>query len=420
MNTKVQYNYTTVLEFCQIHNCKPYSPPPAALVFQDILWVNFVTSAMVTIVGITIMYRKWIKDKYVVEDWPGSMVVYGIPIWKVQKYLPERMITIGLFLKIVPSLVVDVIDILFDNLYYAQLVSSYENETILNRYIHMRFHVFVILFTFQITGTIKNIILVILAKKQLDRAHHTTEEFSESTLLDTNAYMLITFYQTILAFFMQDAPEALTQYFYVDKYLEEFNPFNTAACAIRFLMSLRVMLIFYKYVKGYIDPAFHTLRDRILLWSLIGVKFIIWSAHGLRSAAVTFTTSSNSKTSFDCIRLEYDEQNSTLIQDPWSFECMDAIDISLAGLSFLSLFGVIIGLFVAWKYGEKVYNQSHYSGRTAATVNAVMRQPPSGSISPKLAPVPDSTMSTDFDNESIIPNRVSTVTPKPVLGYVPV
>ena len=33
----------------------------------------------------------------------------------------------------------------------------------------------------------------------------------ESLLRDTNGYMYITFLQTILAFLMQDAPEALTQ-----------------------------------------------------------------------------------------------------------------------------------------------------------------------------------------------------------------
>jgi len=379
--------YATVSEFCKFYECEPFTPPKAAIVFKDILWVNFVTSALVTFVGITIMYRKWIKVKYVVEDWPYSMVVYGIPMWKLQRYVPERMITIGLFLKIVPSLVIDVIDILFDNIYYAQLVSSYENETILNRYIHIRFHVFVILFTFQITGTIKNIILVILAKRQLDRAHHATEELSESSLLDTNAYMLITFYQTILAFFMQDAPEALTQYFYVDKFLEEFNSFNTSACVIRFLMSCRVMVIFTMYVNRYIDPAYHTLRDRVLLWSLVGIKFIIWTAHGLRSAAVMFTTSS-SETSFYCIKLEDDSRK--LIQTPWSFDCMDGMDTTLGVLSALSFMGAITGLLVGWKYGEKVYNQSHYSGRTAATIkvrdtnavnvrpgrNAVMRTMP--------------------------------------------
>ena len=40
----------------------------------------------------------------------------------------------------------------------------------------------------------------------------TTEMDEEESLLrDTNGYMYITFLQTILAFLMQDAPEAITQ-----------------------------------------------------------------------------------------------------------------------------------------------------------------------------------------------------------------
>ena len=40
-----------------------------------------------------------------------------------------------------------------------------------------------------------------------------TEEIDEdeSLLRDTNGYMYVTFLQTILAFLMQDAPEAITQ-----------------------------------------------------------------------------------------------------------------------------------------------------------------------------------------------------------------
>ena len=47
--------------------------------------------------------------------------------------------------------------------------------------------VFIILFTFQITGTIKNMILVYLANKKLDVVGHTMTEEIESSLSDTNA-----------------------------------------------------------------------------------------------------------------------------------------------------------------------------------------------------------------------------------------
>ena len=160
--------------------------------------------------------------------------------------------------------------------------------------------------------------------------------------------MAITFYQAILAFCLQDGPEALTQvnttlitdrcsfdagpvfpsytiklgghallsesdpecrmsvhfgtgwfekfcitvvqYLYVDKYLEDFNMVFAAASMIRVLMSCRIMFIFSRFVYGYVDPAFHSLKVRCLLYSLICVKFVIFCAHGLRSIAVTFTT----------------------------------------------------------------------------------------------------------------------------------
>ena len=48
------------------------------------------------------------------------------------------------------------------------------------------------------------------------------------------------------------------------------------------------MFIFSKYVYGYVDLAYHTLLVACFLWGLIGVKFIIFLAHALRSIAVTF------------------------------------------------------------------------------------------------------------------------------------
>lgn len=359
---------TTVTEYCEEYKCKLYKPPEAAVIFKDILWVNWVTSALVTFVGITVMYRKWIKRKQSVEDWPYCGVLYGIPLTKLT-WIPEGLLTFGLFLKIVPSLVIDVIDILFDNIYYAQLVSSYEEEAILNRHIHMQFYVFAILFTFQITGTIKNIILVLYAKWKLDRVGHTTEEENESALADTNAYMAITFLQTILAFCMQDAPEALTQYFFVDKYLEDFNLIVVVASGLRFLMSCRTLYIFCRHIVTFIDPAFHPPRVRCLLWSLVGVKFIIFLAHGLRSVAVTFTTSS-SETQLTCIGIH----NQELYQDVWKMSCLDTIDRTLLVFCGLSVLGVVIGLFAYFKYGKKVFNQSHHSGRSG-TVNMVRNLP---------------------------------------------
>ena len=58
------------------------------------------------------------------------------------------MIKFGLFLKLVPSLVIDVVDILFDTMYFSEIV----NAEVLDTRIHLRPNVYIILFCFQITG----------------------------------------------------------------------------------------------------------------------------------------------------------------------------------------------------------------------------------------------------------------------------
>ena len=50
-----------------------------------------------------------------------------------------------------------------------------------------------------------------MAIKKLTDDNKARSDEEESRLRDTNGYMYITFLQTILAFLMQDAPEALTQ-----------------------------------------------------------------------------------------------------------------------------------------------------------------------------------------------------------------
>jgi len=178
--------------------------------------------------------------------------------------------------------------------------------------------------------------------------------------------MAITYYQAILAFCLQDGPEALTQYLYVDKYLEDFNRVAAAASILRVLMSCRTMFIFARFIFGFVDPAFHSFRVRCFLWGLIGVKFVIFCAHGLRSIAIIFTTES-SQTNINCIRLNLvNGRNGTIVQmvqTPMS--CLDGMDTALLILSGISVLGVGFGLFVAYKYGHKVFNQSHSSGRDA-------------------------------------------------------
>ena len=52
-----------------------------------------------------------------------------------------------------------------------------------------------------------------------------------------------------------------------------------------------------------------------------------------------------------------------MIQTPT--RCLDGMDKALLILAGLSLIGVAFGIVIAYKYGNKVFNQSHTSGRTA-------------------------------------------------------
>ena len=65
------------------------------------------------------------------------------------KHLNFSLLKFGLFCKIVPSLGIDVLDILFDTTYFSEIVSN----NVLHEGIHVPTHVYVILFTFQITGS---------------------------------------------------------------------------------------------------------------------------------------------------------------------------------------------------------------------------------------------------------------------------
>jgi len=358
---------STLDKYCDEIGCNEYKAP---IIYTDILryvlWVNWSISLIMTLGGITYMYSKWVTIKILVKDWPYNMIVYKVPIVKLKGIIPLPLIKFGLFLKLVPSLVIDVIDILFDTMYFAALVG----DKVLDEYIHMRPHVYIILFTFQITGTIKNAILVTMAIKKLTpKSIHTktktgsvirTKEMDEdeSLLRDTNGYMYITFLQTILAFLMQDAPEALTQYFYVDKYLTDTSVIVTAACAVRFVMSARVVFIYFRYVKNFVDPAYHSLKVRCVMWSMVLVKFIIFLAHGIRSIAVI---KANSQTvPLSC----YEQKGNKIYQGPWNLDCMDGVDIALIILALLSFVGVFVGVIAMKLIGDKLYNQSHYTGRT--------------------------------------------------------
>ena len=71
---------------------------------------------------------------------------------------------------------------------------------------------------------------------------------SESDLIDSNAYMALTFFQGILAFVFQDAAAALIQFFYIDKYVTESSKTAIVNGVIMLVFSLRVLYVFTMYV----------------------------------------------------------------------------------------------------------------------------------------------------------------------------
>ena len=67
----------------------------------------------------------------------------------------------------------------------------------------------------------------------------------------------------------------------------------------------------------------------------------------------------------DCINFNADFE---MIQTP--MRCLDTMDTTLLILSAISVVGVVFGIVVVYKYGHKVFNQSHSSGRDATTFMA--------------------------------------------------
>ena len=67
----------------------------------------------------------------------------------------------------------------------------------------------------------------------------------------------------------------------------------------------------------------------------------------------------------NCIDLNAESE---MIQTP--MRCLDKMDTTLLILSAISVVGVVFGIAVVYKYGHKVFNQSHSSGRDATTFMA--------------------------------------------------
>jgi len=415
-------NCTQIPEYCESINCLEYITPDYTHTLKWILWGNWTVSFLVTLIGIIYMYRIWVQHKMLLDQWPYNQIVYKIPLQKFKGIIPVTLIKFGLFCKIVPSLVIDVMDIFFDTMYFNEMVTN----KVLDPSIHISTHVYIIIFTFQITGTIKNIILVTMANRQINSKELTKTkktktgsiirnrgmDESESTLADRNAYMYINFCQTILAFLMQDGPEASIQYFYVDKYLAGMNYVVLVSSSMRFMMSCRMCYIFFRYVRDFIDPDFHDFRTRVLLWSMVGVKFIISSAHALRSTAILLIANHEgySRNRIFCVNIQNENE---IHQDPWNFSCLTGLDETLAILCCVSVIGVFSGIYVVLSQGEKLYQQSHYTGRTGMV--SVGHGYTKASKFEKFRP----NMSQIKSNTSFLTNTVTTISDMAFAGSTP-
>ena len=83
-----------------------------------------------------------------------------------------------------------------------------------------------------------------------------------------------------------------------------------------------------------------------MLWSMVFVKFIIFTAHGIRSVAVVKANSETVKLScFEASDLAGGKQK--IDQDPWNTDCIDGVDLTLLISFGLSISGVFVGVVVS-------------------------------------------------------------------------
>ena len=125
------------------------------------------------------------------------------------------------------------------------------------------------------------------------------------------------------------------------------------SCPLLTLGSHRSQIHHFLCLYSKIDCSYlyHRIKASVQIHSLPSMIHWQWTKNVLNR---------KSQTNIDCIRLN---PGNEMVQTPMS--CLDTMDKALLTLSLLSILGVGFGLFVACKYGNKVFNQSHSSGRDA-------------------------------------------------------
>jgi len=344
----------------------PYEAIPPTGVLRIFAWVNWGLAFLSTLLGVIYIYTKWIKEKDKIEGWPWHKKINGIKL-SYFKCLPRSFVGFGLIGKLVPSLTMDVIDILTDTLYFNEIT---QRCGILDVRLHTPNFVFHVLFVFMITGMIKNLGITNIAYRQLTKRLQLDDD-SESELVDRNAYMALTFFQGILAFVFQDAVAALIQFFYIDKYVVKASMIAMFNGIIMLVFSLKVLYVFTRYILQYWDKE-DPLKVKVFHGIMLSTKVSICVFHFMRNYAVVFSKmlpdDSTYRPTLDmsCFTIEEENEGQNTIQSPFSIACLTKLDMALLASTGIASIGVIICTIVLCFIGFehfKIFSQSHYSGR---------------------------------------------------------
>ena len=128
------------------------------------LWINLTVAIIISLIGFYKTFVKWFKQK-LESGFPVNQLLFGMirldrPCCS---RLPLKVVGLVLYVFVASNLLVDIIDMLTDTLYFTKL----ESGELLDSRIKVDDYVFNVMFSFLIFGTIK-LVLVIKIMYQLD------------------------------------------------------------------------------------------------------------------------------------------------------------------------------------------------------------------------------------------------------------
>lgn len=352
-------------DICKDQSCSHFNPTteyPHTTTLRTIVWINWSLSFVITFLSVLYIYQIWIKEKRKIEGWPWLKSIYGIKLVYF-KWMPRWFVGFGLVCKLLPSLTMDVIDILTDTLYFNLITQACG---VLDTRLHTPKFVFHVLFIFMVAGMIKNIVVTRLAYKQLTKKLQI-DDLNESDLVDSNAYMALTFFQGVLAFVFQDAAAAMIQFFYIDKYVTGYNTVAIINAVIMFLFASRVLYVFIRYIIQYWDKT-DALKLKVLHVIMLCTKAAVFTFHMTRNYAVVLSKIFNVDQDLvgECFHTEEHHGILKTVQNPFASSCLTVTDKVLISVTIITCVGVLICtvllMFVGFEH-FKIFNQSHYSGR---------------------------------------------------------